>query len=168
MSWPRKHVGTRFIIALFVLSVPAGEAVAQVYGSGNHTVTVQVSVITKLSVTAAAVNLNVTSANAVAGQNAMTVSNQSSQILWGVNSSLRKITARSNLAAPTFQVQLVAVNPTRGTAAAQQILSTTAKDLLLNIGRSLGSATLGYSATVLASQGTGTDAHTITFTITAQ
>jgi hypothetical protein len=47
-------------------------------------------------------------------------------------------------------------------------LSTSAQDLLLNIGRSSGSCTLLYTGIALASQGTGNDVHVITFTVAAQ
>jgi hypothetical protein len=65
-------------------------------------------------------------------------------------------------------LKIVAVNPTAGNAAAEVTLTTTASDFLTNIGRSSGSCGLLYTAIALASQGTGTDSHTITFTVQAQ
>ena len=141
---------------------------AQVFGTGQHTVTVQVSSVTAVRVTSGTVSLNITNANAVAGQDLMTVTDQGTQLLWGVNASQRKISVQSSLAAPKYTLRLVAINPTRGTAAPEVTLNATARDFLLNIGRSSGTCTLRYTGSALASQGTGTDVHVITFTVQTQ
>ncbi len=166
-----KHTGGRMtcfsgvLLALIVLM--PGMAFGQ-FGSGNHPVTVSVNVITLLQVSGAAVNLNVTSANVVAGQDQMSVTDASTQLLWGTNSSAQKITAQTSLGTPLYTLNLQSVAPTVGTSAGQITMSTVPADLLLNIGRSSGSSTLRYTAIALASQGTGTDNHTITFTVVAQ
>jgi len=143
-------------------------AQAQVFGSGSHTVTVQVSPITSVAVSGGSVSLAITAASAVAGQDQLTITDKSTQLLWGTNSSSKKITVMTSLAAPLFTLQLLALNPTQGTAASQVTLSTTAQDFLLNIGRSSGTATLQYTGIALASKGTGSDAHVITFTVATQ
>lgn len=140
----------------------------QTFGTSSHTVTVSVQPVTVMQITLGTVNLNISGSNAIAGQDQMSVTDQSSTLLWGTNSSLKKITASSNLASPLFALQVIAVNPTTGSASPQSTLSTTASDLVLNIGRSSGSCALLYTAIALASQGTGTDSHTITFTIQTQ
>lgn len=140
----------------------------QVFGSDSHTVTVNVSTITAIQVTSGTVNLTIAGANAVAGQDLMTVTNQSTSLLWGINSSLKKITVSSSLASPLFTLKILAVSPTQGTAAPEVTLSTMANDFLLTVGRSSGSCGLRYTGEALASQGTGTDAHTITFTVQSQ
>ena len=138
------------------------------YGSANHTVTVQVSAITVMQVSGGSVNLNISAANAIAGQDQMSAVDQSTSLLWGTNSSARKITVRSSLAAPRFTLKLLALSPSAGTPAPEGTLNSVSRDFLLNIGRSLGSCILRYTGVALASQGTGTDTHTITFTIQAQ
>jgi len=148
--------------------LPVQAAHAQVFGAAGHTVTVQVSVITAVQVTGGSVNLNISSANVVAGQDQMTAVDQSTSLLWGTNSSGRKISVSTSLAAPKFTLKLLALNPTQGTAAAEVTLSASAHDLLLNVGRSTGSCTLRYTGVALASQGTGNDVHVITFTVQAQ
>lgn len=141
---------------------------AQTIGSDFHKVTVKVSTITAVQVSAGTLNMNITGASVVAGQDAMVLTDQTTSLLWGMNSSLRKVTVNTNLAAPKYTLQLLAVNPTVGTAASQVTLSTTAADFLLNLGKSSGNCLLKYTATALASQGTGSDVHTITFTIAVQ
>jgi len=157
------------LVALIFFGWPIAEkAAAQTFGSDSHNVTVQVAQVTRLSVSTGTVDLTISDVNAVAGEDMMTVTDQNSRLLWGTNSSGRKITASTSLAAPLFQLALVAVSPTAGTAAPEMILSTVPRDLLLNIGRTSGSCFLRYTGTAFASQGVGTDAHSITFTVQSQ
>lgn len=127
-----------------------------------------VSTITLIQVSSGVVNITISGANAVAGQDLMTVTNTATNLLWGINSSLKKVTVSTSLVAPLFTIKLLGVSPTQGTAAPEVTLSTTAKDFLLNVGRSAGNCILRYTAEALASQGTGSDAHTITYTVQTQ
>jgi len=154
-------LGIFFILPLFL-------AKGQTYGSASHTITVTVSTITNVTVTGGAVSFTITGANAVAGQNTMSATNQATSLQWGINSSTKKVTVQTNLTTQLFALKLVALNPTVGTAASQVTITHTAQDFLTNLGRSTGSCTLQYTAVALASQGTGTDSHTITFTIATQ
>ena len=142
-------------------------ALAQ-YGSDLHTVTVTVAQISQLQVNGGALSLTIDGSGVAAGQDQMTTSDQTSSLGWGTNGGSMKITAETNVAAPLFALKLLAVNPTAGTAAAEITLSTLASDLVLNVGQSLGSCELRYTGVALASQGTGSDTHTITFTIQTQ
>lgn len=137
------------------------------YGSAVNRVTVNVNAITQVRVIGGAVSFNINDAIAIAGQNSMSMTNTATQLQWATNSGARKITAATNLGTQLFALRLIAVSPTTGTAAPEITLSTVATDLMLNIGRSLGSCTLQYTAVALASQGTGSEIHTITFTVTA-
>jgi hypothetical protein len=150
------------------LAALAGGGDAASAQTANHTVTVQVNPITSVQVSAGTVNLNITNAVAVAGQNTMTVTDQSTSLLWGVNSSSRKVTVRTSLASPQFTLRLLALNPTQGAAAPEVTLSSIPRDLLMGIGRSSGTCTLQYTGVALASQGVGNDVHVITFTVQAQ
>ncbi len=152
-------------ITLMLLLLPGG-AVGQ--STAHHTVTVIVQTITLLQINVGTVALNITGAGLVAGQNQMTATDQSTTLLWGTNSSLKKITVSTNLAAPIFAMKVVALNPTTGTAGPQVTLSTVTNDLILNIGRSSGSSSLQYTGVALASQGVGKDTHVITYTIQSQ
>jgi len=152
-------------IALAVAAF-AQRASAQVFGSTAHTVTVQVAPITVIGVDLAALTLQISSGTP--GQETMTVTDATSKLLWGTNSSNQKITANTDNAAPLFDLRLVAVNPTGGSVTSEFSLSTTPHDLLLNVGQSLGSCTLQYRGVALASQAPGSDTHVITFTVQSQ
>lgn len=161
----------RFLFFTTILFISFGgitKVQAQAYGTASHTITVVVNTITMVSVSASSVSMTITGTGVIAGQDQMTVTNSSTSLLWGVNSSLKKITAETNLATPLFAMNLLAASPTAGTAAPEITLSATPTDLLTNIGRSLGSCILQYTGVALASQGIGTDSHTITFTIATQ
>jgi hypothetical protein len=155
-----------WLAAFIVLSGQVG--LAQVLASGSHTVTVQVPEITALQVMTLTLALNVSAINAQPGIDEITVTDRSSQLLWGINGSGKKITASTSIAAPIFRLKLVALNPTRGAPAPEMTLSTTPSDFLLNVGRSAGSCILGYTGVALASQGVGTDSHVVTFTVLNQ
>ncbi len=148
----------------------ASSVQAQTYGQdNNNTVTVTVATITNVAVSSGSVNLTMALANVTAGQDLMgPVTNTATSLLWGINSSLKKITVKTNLAAPKYTLKLLAVSPTTGTAAAEVTLSTTAADFMTNVGRTSGTCTLQYSGYALASKGVGSDSHTITFTIATQ
>ncbi len=155
-------------VLAFLFGILPANARSQTYGTANHTVTVSVQPITVIQITGGIVNLTVTGSSAIAGQDQMIVTDQSSTLIWGTNSSLRKVTVNTNLSPQIFTLEVVAVNPTVGTATPTITVTTTPNDFLLNIGRSKGTCGILYTGIALASQGTGTDAHTITFTILAQ
>ena len=153
-----------FFLALILYVIPA-RLDAQ---TASHTVTVQVSTIVTLQVSSGTINMTIDGSNAVAGQDVMSTTNSSTSLLWGINSSLQKVTVQTSLGSPLFTLKVLAVSPSQGTAAPEVTLSTTPVDFLLDVGRSTGSTTLQYTGIALASQGTGTDAHTITFTVQNQ
>lgn len=158
------YVSISLVLLAFPLCVHA-----QTYGSSSHTVTVTVATINNLAVNSGSVSLTISAADVTAGQNVMgPVVNTATSLLWGINSSLKKVTVQTNLGAPMFTLKVLAVAPTQGTASAEVTLSTTATDFLINLGRSSGTYTLQYTGTALASTGTGTDSHTVTYTIAAQ
>ena len=157
----------RLVLISALLWLCSGPSLAQI-GTDAHTVTIQVDPITLLAVDVGAVNLTVDGSTAVPGQDAMTVTDQSSLILWGTNASAQKVTASTSLAAPVFTLRVVAVSPSAGTPAPEQVLAPVAADFLRDIGRSSGSALIRYTGVALASLGPGSDTHIITFTIVAQ
>lgn len=154
------------IIGLLLL-LGATTSSAQI-GSGTHQVTVAVNQISVMQVSGGGVAFSIGEAQAVAGQDQILMTNTSTQLLWGTNVSTQKITVQTSLGTPLFTLRLLASGPTVGTAAPEVTLGTVAADFLRDIGRSSGTCTLRYTAVVLASLGTGTDNHTITFTMVAQ
>jgi len=151
-------------IAIFLL-LSTQAAFCQV--SRSHTVTVIVNPVTVMQLSTGTVNLNITGADAIAGQDEMSVTDQSTTIYWGTNCLAQKITIETNLDPQQFKVMSLAVSQTGGTPVEAEI-STTPKDFLRDIERSSGNTRVRYTGIALASQGIGTDSHLITFTITTQ
>lgn len=165
------HLKTILTLVALVL-ICAGtlqRASAQTVYTDSHNVTINVATVNILLITGGGVALTLGAGAVTAGVDLMgPVTNSATTLLWGFNSSLRKVTVKTSLAAPKYILKVLAVAPTTGTASPEVTLSTTAADFLINTGRSSGSCTLQYSGYALASKGTGTDSHTITFTVAAQ
>ena len=110
-----------YIAFLFIfIGASTGNLFSQ---SGTNQVTVTVATLTYISVNPTSLSMTITAANAVAGQDAMTITNQSSTLYWATNASPRKITVYTDNGAPLFTLQILALNPTVGTASAQLTLS---------------------------------------------
>ena len=156
---------TRSYVLFSLCWLPASLGFSQVFGSGNHTVTVQILPVTDVQIIGGGLNLTLSTADVVAGQASMIVTDETSRLQWATNSSAQKITVSTNLAAPRFSMMLQAVNPTAGSASPEVALSTSPKNLVVGIGRSAGSCSLRYRGIADATQGIGTDNHVITFTV---
>jgi hypothetical protein len=156
------------VVFMVLLILSPRFALGQV--SRSHTITVIVNPVTVMQISVGTINLDISGANAIAGQDEMSsLPDETSTLRWGTNSSLRKITIRTNLTPQQFSVKALAINSTVvGTVASQVTISTTDQNFLLNIARSSGSANIQYIGIALASQGIGTDSHLITLTIVAQ
>lgn len=80
----------------------------------------------------------------------------------------QKITVETNVGSPLFTLKVEAVNVRVGISTGELTLATTAQDLITNISRSGGkSCDLRYTLVALVSDGTGTDVHTVTYTMMA-
>ncbi len=144
------------------------EGFGQIIATDQHTVTIQVSPISTVAIVGGGVNLTLDNASVIAGQDQMVTTDQTTSLSWGTNSSSQKIMVSTSLGSPRYTLKVVVLNPTRGTAAPEVTLSTVAKELLLDIGRTSGTCTLKYTGIALASAGDGTETQTITFTVQAQ
>jgi hypothetical protein len=150
------------IVGILLLGV-AGLGLAA--DNTSHTVTVTVSPINEIALTGGNITLTVNAATA--GDDPDEAANGTCQLAWTVNTSNKKITVATNQATFNHTLEVVATGVTGGTAAAERTLSTTAQDLVTGITTTLGGCTLDYTASATAAQGTGTVAHTVTFTITS-
>jgi hypothetical protein len=135
--------------------------------SGGHAVTVQVTAINELAVNGGNVTLTIDSATAGSEPDAVADAT-TCDLLWTTNEATRKITVETDLAAPNFALFVIAQNVSGGTAAPQVTVSTTAGDLVTGISETVGWCDLAFAAYATAAQGTGSDVHTIVYTITAE
>lgn len=163
-----KKASAALFLTLVCVCMPH-EAFSQVYGTDSHNVTIFVATVNILQVSSGTVSLTLGSAEVTAGVDLIgPVTNSATSLLWGFNSSARKVSVKTNLAAPKYTLKVVAVAAPPGTACPEVTLSTLDRDFLINTGRSSGTCTIQYTGSALASAGTGTDTHTVTFTVAAQ
>ena len=133
--------------------------------SANHTVTVQVNAINELALTGG--NITLTISTATAGQQPDAATNSTCTLAWTANQANRKITVATNLASPLFTLKVLAQSVTGGSAAPEVTLSNTAADFVTGVSKTTGGCTLRYATAATAAQGTGTDVHTVTYTLTS-
>ena len=134
----------------------------------NHTVTVTVTAINELAITGG--NITLTINTAVAGSEPSdAVDNTTCDLDWTTNEASKKITIVSNLslAAQSFTLLAVAQNVTGGTAASEVTVDDSADDFVTGVATTTGGCDLQYTGQALIADGTGSDVHTITYTLTA-
>jgi hypothetical protein len=81
----------------------------------------------------------------------------------------QKITVETNLGSSLFTLKVEALSAGDGTPAGERTLGTTAQDFITSItSETFVYCDLRYTSVALASDGTGTDNHTVTYTMIAQ
>lgn len=154
---------TRFLVVMAVVAL-AGAAWAA--DNDSHTVTVQVNAVNELAISGGNLTLTINSATAGSELDDATDST-TCDLAWTTNQATRKITVATDLGSPDFTLKVVAQNVSGGTAASEVTLSTTAADFVTAVSQTTGSCDLAYTASATAAQGTGSDVHTVTYTVTA-
>jgi hypothetical protein len=150
------------VLALVLCGVAMGA------NTDNHTVTVTVSAINELDVTGG--NITLTINTAIAGSNPTdAVDSTTCDLDWTTNEASKKITVVSNLSAATqkFTLKVLAQNVTGGTAASEVTIDDSADDFITGVATTVGGCDLRYTGSATAAEGTGSDVHTITYTLTA-
>ena len=152
------------VLATVVL-IFAPKAVVVAQTTDNHTATATISTINEIAITGGNPTLTINSATAGSGLDDAT-DNTSADLDWSTNDTSKKITAATNLASPNFTLKVAAENVTGGTAASQVTLTTVAADFVTSIANTAGGCDLSYTASATVTDGTGSDIHTITYTLT--
>ena len=122
-----------------------------------------------LSLTGGSITLTVSAATA--GSQPDPVDNTNCGLAWttGGADPTQKITVRSSLGDPEFPLTVEAQSVTAGTATGSVAVSVLDTDLITDIApNSTGSGQLHYQVSPTVAAGSGTESHTITYTITAQ
>jgi hypothetical protein len=131
----------------------------------NHTVTVQVNAINEVAISGGNITLTINTATAGSEPDDAT-DNTTCDLLWTTNQASKKITVATDQGSPTFTLKVVAQNVSGGTAASEVTLSTTATDFVTGVATTTGNCDLSYTASATASDGTGSEVHTVTYTLT--
>lgn len=105
-----------------------------------------------------------TISTAIAGQDPDPDTDSTSTLDWTQGLWDTQITVETSLVSSNFTLKVEAISVVGGTGVGEIIISTTAQTLINVSGD--GNCTLKYTGSALASDGVGTDTHTITYTIT--
>lgn len=156
---------TQLITVLAVAIVAAGLGTANAQFD-NHSVTVEVLAINELAITGTA---TLTISTATAGSDPDNATDNSTSYAITTNESNRKVTAAIDVNMPAgMTLALLAVAPTGGTPASQN-LSTVAKDIVTGVSTlSESGLQLGYTLSATAAAGTlSSVVKTVTITVVA-
>lgn len=156
----KKLAGLFLAFAIFAMT-----SLAYSQANDNHTVTITVAAINEMSIVGGNIDLTINAASP--GSDPTPVGdNTTCDLNWTTNEASKKITVGTSLASPNYTLTVVAENISGGTAAASVTLSTTATDFVTSISNVFGTCDLGYTASATTANGAGSDAHTVTYTIT--
>jgi len=94
-------------------------------------------------------------------------------LVWTTNETSKKITVESNIT-PTFTLEVLATGVSGGSSAAAPEVTFdstyttpgTGIDFVTGVETQIGGCSIKYTASATAAQGIGSDAHTITYTLT--
>ena len=153
-------------IVIFLLLTLGPISTLTAGNTDNHTVTVSVSAINEVAITGGNVTLTINTATGGSELDSQT-DNTTADLNWTTNESTKKITVGTNLVSPTYTLTVEAKNVSGGTAAGAITLSgASAQNFVTGISLTTGTCDLEYVASATTAQGTGSDAHTVTFTLT--
>jgi len=151
------------VVFLFSLSNPVFAA-----DTDNHTVTVTVAAINEVAITGGAITLTIDTATA--GGEPTNATDATCTLDWTTNELTKKITVETTVGVPpqNFTLQVQATGVTGGTSGGLLTLThaAAAQDFVTGVSQTIGDCTLSYTASATAAQGTGTDTHTVVYTIT--
>lgn len=141
-----------------------GINVALADATAGHTVTVIVEPINEVALEGGDLELVIDSATAGERPDE---ANGTARLLWTTNDRDKKITVATDRNSSAFSLRMEALNVSGGESAGIVSLSTTPRDLVVGISTTVGSADLSYVASATAEAATGSEVHTVSFTITS-
>jgi hypothetical protein len=117
-------------------------------------------------------NQTISVTTAVAGSEPTPVVNTSSSLRYSAQANITRITVQTTCPNQNYTLTVVATGVTRGVAAPAVTLidGAPASNLITNIPKAWGgnaTVTLQYTCTALFSQGSGSDVHTVKYTLIA-
>ncbi|MBW8001592.1 MAG: hypothetical protein FVQ80_06170 [Planctomycetes bacterium] len=152
------------VTILLFLFIKTGIVAADI--SGTAAINVTISAINEIALTGGSVSLTVNSATA-GSQPTDATDSATADLSWTTNQAGRKITVITNQASPTFTLTTEATTISGGISAGAITPTISAADFITAIANTVGTCDLTYVGSATTAQGTGSDAHTITYTLTA-
>jgi hypothetical protein len=153
------------LLAASAVLIMSGAGFVLAGNSDNHQVTVQVNTINELAITGGSKTLTISSATA--GSDPNNATNTQCNLAWTTNVTGKKITVATDLSSQNFTLKVEATSISGGTPAGQVTVTDTPADFVTGVAETTGNCTLSYTALATAAQGTGSDVHTVTYTLIA-
>jgi hypothetical protein len=154
-----------YLLVASAILILSGAGFVWAGNTDNHQVTVQVNDINELAITGGSKTLTISSATA--GSDPNNATNTQCNLAWTTNNTGKKVTVATDLSSQNFTLKVEATSISGGTSAGQVTVSDTPTDFVTGVAETTGNCTLSYTASATAAQGTGSDVHTITYTLTA-
>ncbi|NQT24495.1 hypothetical protein HQ585_04005 [candidate division KSB1 bacterium] len=129
----------------------------------DHTVTVDVTAISEVAITGG--NITITINSATAGSEPGPETDATCDLSWTTNEAAQKITVVSSIASPVYPLTVTAGTVSGGVTGGTCTLNTTAKDFVTGVATTVGTCDMEYSASAAVTNGTGNEAHTVTYTM---
>lgn len=159
MGW-NFRTSTAIVFLLGLYGIGLGQ------NSVNHTVTVQVAAINEIAITGGNITLTINTATAGSEPDEK-VDNSTCDLLWTTTETSKKITVATDQVSPTFDLRVKPKFVTGGTGILGEVsLTTSAQDFVTDVATTTGSCDIQYKAVATASDGTGSEVHTVTYTLT--
>lgn len=130
----------------------------------SHTVTVTVGTVNEIAITGGGLILTIDSVD-------FTATDSTCSLDWATNQTSKKVTVATTVGVPPqlFGLTVEATGIVGGGASSGVVTlshGAAAQDLMTGISEEIGGCTLLYEASAAPDQGTGTDVHTVTYTLT--
>jgi hypothetical protein len=163
-----KNIALDIVIAVTLNGVLLWQSVYSQQVTSTQVVTLRVMELNKIDLVGGPLTLQINSINDNAGEPNPAV-DASTKLLWTSNGDARKIAVGSDIASPRFILKIEAEKSGSGAGIAQPevtLSDNSPHDLILGVQRSAGSCSLRFKALASAEEGTGSESHLITYTIT--
>ena len=168
MKWILKNISLDIVIAVALLGIPLSQRAFSQQVTSTQVVTLRVMELNTIDLVGGPLTLQINTIDDNAAQPNPAI-DASTKLLWTSNGDARKIAVGSDIASPRFILKIEAEKSSPGAGIAQPevtLSDNSPHDLILGVERSAGSCKLKFTAMAAVEEGSGSESHLITYTIT--
>ena len=163
-----KKIRLNIVIAVALIGILSSKRAYSQQSASTQVVTLRVMELNTIGLVGGPLTLQINSINDNAAQPNPAI-DASTKLLWTSNGDARKIAVGSDNASPRFILKIEAEKSSSGAGIAQPevtLSDNSPHDLILGVERSAGSCKLKFTAMAAVEEGSGSESHLITYTIT--
>jgi hypothetical protein len=168
MTQTLKKIRLDIVIAIALIGILLSHRVYSQQATSTQVVTLRVMELNTIDLVGGPLTLQINSINDNAAQPNPSI-DATTKLLWTSNGDARKIAVGSDVASPRFVLKIEAEKSGSGPGIAQPevtLSDNSPHDLILGVERSAGSCKLKFTAMAAVEEGSGSESHLITYTIT--